>query len=431
MHPWEDWAETFAHYLHIWDTLQTAGAFGVDVRGAEDPAPDGGDFGELLDDWLPLTYALNALSRSMGRDDLYPFVLPAPVVEKLAFVHERVTAARHAGLSSPSGSSARLIAAIARSSPGVRTSSSQRALATPTPCSALIVPPHVGGQPQHRLVDRVVVGLGAEHVDVDVAVAEVAEEDHARAGRQARRPPRGTRAANAPSRASGTPTSILCGTPAAAIASVCASRRRHRRSRSAVSSATTRVLDPRRGQAPRRARRSGRPAPRTRPARRPARAVGTGAGHAEVVEHELQAVVEEELGGLERGQPRAHAGQQRGAPGRPTPAATSAATRRAAAGRAASARAVMTPSVPSLPTSSAGEVVAGVVLQQAGPLDDRAVGQHRLEPGDARARRAVAQRARPPASVATRPPTVALSRAPKSTPASRPAARACPAARRA
>jgi hypothetical protein len=33
MHPWEDWAETFAHYLHIWDTLQTAGAFGVDVRG--------------------------------------------------------------------------------------------------------------------------------------------------------------------------------------------------------------------------------------------------------------------------------------------------------------------------------------------------------------------------------------------------------------
>jgi hypothetical protein len=93
MHAWEDWAETFAHYLHIWDTLQTAGAFGVNVRGGGDPAPDGGDFQALLEDWLPLTYALNALSRSMGRDDLYPFVLPAPVVEKLAFVHERVTAA--------------------------------------------------------------------------------------------------------------------------------------------------------------------------------------------------------------------------------------------------------------------------------------------------------------------------------------------------
>jgi hypothetical protein len=95
MHPWEDWAETFAHYLHIWDTLQTAGAYGVSVRG-EAMAPEG-DFGALLGDWLPLTYALNALSRSMGRDDLYPFVLPAPVVDKLAFVHERVTAARRPG----------------------------------------------------------------------------------------------------------------------------------------------------------------------------------------------------------------------------------------------------------------------------------------------------------------------------------------------
>ena len=93
MHPWEDWAETFAHYLHIWDTLQTAGAYGVNVRGAH-PASDGDGFRALLDDWLPLTYALNALSRSMGRDDLYPFVLPAPVVDKLAFVHERVMAAR-------------------------------------------------------------------------------------------------------------------------------------------------------------------------------------------------------------------------------------------------------------------------------------------------------------------------------------------------
>ena len=96
MHPWEDWAETFAHYLHIWDTLQTAGAYGVRV-GADRPGPDADDFRALLDDWLPLTYALNVLSRSMGRDDLYPFVLPVPVVDKLAFVHERVTAARHPG----------------------------------------------------------------------------------------------------------------------------------------------------------------------------------------------------------------------------------------------------------------------------------------------------------------------------------------------
>jgi hypothetical protein len=96
MHPWEDWAETFAHYLHIRDTLQTAGAYGVRVRGAQ-PAPGADDFRALLDEWLPLTYALNALNRSMGRGDLYPFVLAAPVVDKLAFVHERVTAAPRPG----------------------------------------------------------------------------------------------------------------------------------------------------------------------------------------------------------------------------------------------------------------------------------------------------------------------------------------------
>jgi hypothetical protein len=96
MHPWEDWAETFAHYLHIWDTLQTADAYGVEVGGT-DPDARAGDFRVLLEDWLPLTYALNALSRSMGRDDLYPFVLPAPVVDKLAFVHERIRAARRPG----------------------------------------------------------------------------------------------------------------------------------------------------------------------------------------------------------------------------------------------------------------------------------------------------------------------------------------------
>jgi hypothetical protein len=105
MHPWEDWAETFAHYLHIRDTLQTAAEYGVTVDGPRavkgdatltaDPRPIAGDqsFGELLENWLPLTYALNAVNRSMGRDDLYPFTLAGPVIEKLSFVHERVLAA--------------------------------------------------------------------------------------------------------------------------------------------------------------------------------------------------------------------------------------------------------------------------------------------------------------------------------------------------
>ncbi len=96
MHPSEDWAESFAHYLHIWDTLQTADAYGVRVPDA-DPSPDAEDFRGLLADWLPLTYALNAINRSMGHDDLYPFVLPEPVVSKLAFIHERIAAARRPG----------------------------------------------------------------------------------------------------------------------------------------------------------------------------------------------------------------------------------------------------------------------------------------------------------------------------------------------
>jgi hypothetical protein len=104
MHPWEDWAETFAHYLHIRDTLQTAAEYGVTVHGPRavqrerslkaNPQPQAGErsIAELVENWLPLTFALNAVNRSMGRDDLYPFVLPAPVIDKLSFVHERVLA---------------------------------------------------------------------------------------------------------------------------------------------------------------------------------------------------------------------------------------------------------------------------------------------------------------------------------------------------
>lgn len=103
-HPWEDWAETFAHYLHIRDTLQTAAHFGLHVspRAATIP-PAGGklsaraseevikrDFGDVIAEWLPLTYAFNAANRSMGKEDLYPFVLAPRVIEKLAFVHDLV-----------------------------------------------------------------------------------------------------------------------------------------------------------------------------------------------------------------------------------------------------------------------------------------------------------------------------------------------------
>ena len=104
MHPWKDWAETFAHYLHIRDTLQSADAYGLRVDGPRlattDPAPlssdpraPAGDLDGLLEAWLPLTYALNAINRSMGAEDLYPFVLPPVVQQKLAFIDACVRAA--------------------------------------------------------------------------------------------------------------------------------------------------------------------------------------------------------------------------------------------------------------------------------------------------------------------------------------------------
>ena len=88
MHPWEDWAETFAHVLHILDALQTAVSFDLRVVGepaAREPLHE--SFDRVVDAWLPLSYALNAVNRSMGKDDLYPFVLAPVVIEKLAFVH--------------------------------------------------------------------------------------------------------------------------------------------------------------------------------------------------------------------------------------------------------------------------------------------------------------------------------------------------------
>jgi hypothetical protein len=94
MHPAEDWAETFAHYLHIRDTLDTSAAFGFAPAGATFDrkvlGPSG--FDTMIEMWLPLAWALNMVNRSMGKDDLYPFVLPPAVLEKMRFIHTVVDA---------------------------------------------------------------------------------------------------------------------------------------------------------------------------------------------------------------------------------------------------------------------------------------------------------------------------------------------------
>ncbi len=84
-HPWEDWAETWAHYLHIRDTLETAAAWGV-----VPPPNTARDSDQWIDAWMDLSVILNELNRSMGTDDPYPFVLSELVASKLSFVHRRV-----------------------------------------------------------------------------------------------------------------------------------------------------------------------------------------------------------------------------------------------------------------------------------------------------------------------------------------------------
>ena len=100
-HPWEDWAETWAHYLHMTDTLETALECGLSLqpRRSNEPEwkPERADVGQrplsfdqMVERWFPLTYVLNNLNRCMGLQDAYPFVLPTPVLDKLRFVHEVV-----------------------------------------------------------------------------------------------------------------------------------------------------------------------------------------------------------------------------------------------------------------------------------------------------------------------------------------------------
>ncbi len=100
-HPWEDWAETWAHYLHIVDTLETASQFGLHINHAQQAthlhyfnAYEQQDFKVIIDSWFALSTAFNALNRSMGYDLLYPFVLNPPVLDKLRFIHQVIHAYR-------------------------------------------------------------------------------------------------------------------------------------------------------------------------------------------------------------------------------------------------------------------------------------------------------------------------------------------------
>jgi hypothetical protein len=103
-HPHEDWAETFAHYLHMVDTLETAYGFGLRIRpraGQDDNLSASisfdpyarADFATIIEAWLPMTFAVNSINRSMGVDDLYPFVISPEATAKLKAVHDIVKGA--------------------------------------------------------------------------------------------------------------------------------------------------------------------------------------------------------------------------------------------------------------------------------------------------------------------------------------------------
>lgn len=97
-HPWEDWAETWAHYLHIMDMVETSHFFGLQVQSTDitdglttvvtfDPYTKL-DFEIIVKTCVPLSYAVNSINRAMGIPDVYPFVISEPVVRKLKFIHQ-------------------------------------------------------------------------------------------------------------------------------------------------------------------------------------------------------------------------------------------------------------------------------------------------------------------------------------------------------
>ncbi|MGB8170262.1 MAG: putative zinc-binding metallopeptidase [Chthoniobacteraceae bacterium] len=101
-HPWEDWAETWAQYLHIVDGSETALAFGwgsdsvpipftpfSSAEVLDDPQADA-TFLTTLNGWAKLAPALNEIAASLGHATLYPFIFSPSAVRKIVFVHRMI-----------------------------------------------------------------------------------------------------------------------------------------------------------------------------------------------------------------------------------------------------------------------------------------------------------------------------------------------------
>jgi hypothetical protein len=117
MHPFEDWAECWAHYMHMRDAVATALSFGLSIDAEQleftpftldtlyqPDHPEAESFLAFVNHWTQLTMVLNGMTRAMGQADFYPFVLAREVVAKLHIIHLIVSATRQNRTdSTPSG----------------------------------------------------------------------------------------------------------------------------------------------------------------------------------------------------------------------------------------------------------------------------------------------------------------------------------------
>ena len=138
-HPWEDFAETWAHYLHMVDLLETAAAYntrlsipgegGTELEEVINPLETGHpEFDVLVEQWVPLTVLLNSLNRSLGQEDAYPFALSPGALDKLRYVHDLICEAR----SRVKGTRSKAAAEPARSEAQKDAAAAQSAAATGT-----------------------------------------------------------------------------------------------------------------------------------------------------------------------------------------------------------------------------------------------------------------------------------------------------------
>jgi hypothetical protein len=101
-HPWEDFAETWAHCFHMVDGLETARAYGIypgetsagTIHSTDVDPYDATSIDQIIAAWIPLTVAINSINRSLGQPDLYPFVLTDAIVDKIDFVFRLISEAR-------------------------------------------------------------------------------------------------------------------------------------------------------------------------------------------------------------------------------------------------------------------------------------------------------------------------------------------------